>query len=181
MTTTASRPSVEATRVALADGREVTIRELLGTDAPALLAALEAADPVDLRRRFMGGPPPTSMLVERLKAADGVHNLALGAFADDGELVGVAQFDRADDGPVAEIAIEVATGWQTQGLGTALLARLAVVALERGVHHFTATFYADNVPLRRLLRDLAPLVHTSYADGEGIVDLDLDAPGATPA
>ena len=181
MTTTASRPSVEATRVALPDGREVTVRELLGGDAPALVAALEAADPVDLRRRFMGGTPPMSMLIARLKAADGVHNLALGAFADDGELVGVAQFDRADDGPVAEIAVEVATGWQNQGLGTAMLARLAVVARERGVHHFTATFNADNLPLRRLLRDVAPLVHTSYADGEGIVDMDLDQPGGPTA
>lgn len=181
MTTTASRPSVEATRVALGDGREVTIREVLGDDAPALVAALEAADPADLRRRFMGGPPPTSMLVERLKAADGVHNLALGAFADDGELVGLAQFDRSDDGPVAEIAVEVATGWQNQGLGTSLLARLAVIARERGVHHFSATFYADNQPLRRLLRDVAPLVQTSYADGEGHVDMDLDASPETSA
>jgi acetyltransferase len=161
-------------RVTLADGRGATVREMLPDDADALVAAIEAADPVDLRRRFMGCPPPVSMLVERLRAADGVHNLALGAFSDDGTLVGVAQFDREDDEPTAEIAVEVQTGWQNNGLGTALVARLAEVALDRGVHHFSATFLADNLPLRKLLRDVSSLVTTSFEQGEGHVDLDLD-------
>ena len=175
MPTTDPRPSVRAVRVTIADGRAVTVRELLPDDAGALVTAVEAADPVDLRRRFMGCPPPASVLVERLQAADGVHNLGLGAFTDEGELVGVAQFDRDDDRPTAEVAIEVQKGWQNQGLGTALLARLAEVALTRGVHHFTATFLADNMPLRKLLRDVASLVTTTYGQGEGHIDLDLDA------
>jgi RimJ/RimL family protein N-acetyltransferase len=174
MTSIQPRPSVRPVHLGLADGRAVTIRELRPDDADALVAAIAAADPVDLRRRFMGGPPPVSMLVERLEAADGVHNLGLGAFADDGRLVGVAQFDRVDDEPTAEVAIEVQTGWQNQGLGTALLARLARVALDRGVHRFSGTFLADNLPLRRLLRDVGSLVTTTYEAGEGHVELDLD-------
>jgi len=174
MTSTQPRPPVSAVRLSLADGRVVTVRELLPGDADALVAALEAADPVDLRRRFMGGPPPVSMLVERLEQADGVHNLGLGAFAGDGSLVGVAQFDRVGDEPTAEIAVEVQTGWQNQGLGTALLARLADVAVDRGIHHFSATFLAENLPLRRLLKDVGPLVTTTFEGGEGHIDLDLD-------
>ena len=167
------RPSVEETTVILADGRCVRIRELLPTDADALVAAMADADPADLRRRFMGCPPPASYLVERLDAADGVNNLALGAFAEE-RLVGVAQFDREDGSPTAEIAVEVATGWQNAGLGTALLRRLGQLARQRGVHHFTATFFAENLPLRRLLRDVGPLVATTYAAGEGYADIDLD-------
>ena len=174
MTRHSSRPPVDPVRLTLPDGREVCIREMLGSDAPALVAAIEAADPADLRRRFMGGPPPTAMLVERLRAADGVHNFGLGAFADDGTLVGVAQFDRVDDGPSAEIAVAVATGWQNHGLGTALVARLAEIAHERGVHQFNGTFFADNLPLRRLLSDVAPLVTTTYSSGEGHVELNID-------
>jgi RimJ/RimL family protein N-acetyltransferase len=174
--TTTSRPHVDVTRVTLADGREVSVRELLPSDEAALVAAIKGADPVDLRRRFMGAPPPVSLLLERLRTADGVHNFGLGAFADDGTLVGVAQFDRQDDGPSAEIAFVVASEWQRQGLGTSLVALLAAAARERGIHHFTASFLADNLPLRRLLRDVAPLLTTTYDAGEGRVDIDLDAP-----
>ena len=173
--TTTSRPPVSETRVVLADGREVVIRELLPTDEAALVAAVESADEADLRRRFMGCPPPISAIVERLRQADGWHNFALGAFSADAELVGIAQFDRVDDeSSTAEIAIEVANGWQTRGLGTALLERLAECARERGVRRFTATFFADNAPLRRLLRDFAPLVQPTYEAGEGFLELDLD-------
>jgi acetyltransferase len=180
MSRVASRPPpVQPTRLTVADGREVTVRELVAGDEQALVAAIETADPVDLRRRFMGSPPPVSMLTERLRTADGIHNFGLGAFADNGVLVGVAQFDRVDDRPSAEIAVAVATGWQGLGLGTSLIALLAAEARVRGVHHFTATFDADNRPLRRLLEGVAPLVTTTYEAGEGAVDLDLDAPLGT--
>lgn len=161
----------------LADGREVTLRELVPDDADALVAAIKAADPADLRRRFMGCPPPVSMLVDRLREADGVHNLGLGAFAEDGSLVGVAQFDRTDDDDTAEIAVQVQTGWQNEGLGRALVTRLAEVAIDRGIHHFSGIFLAENDKLRRLLKDVTPLITTSYAQGEGHVDLDLDDAG----
>src|SRR4051794_28239848 len=118
----------------LTDGRAVSIRPLEGRDADALVAAVVNADPMDLRRRFMGVPPPPSYLVRQLKRADGVHDLALGAFDDRGRLVGVAQFDRADDEPTAEVAIEIAKDWQHVGLGTRMMTRLAALALEQGVH-----------------------------------------------
>jgi acetyltransferase len=112
------------------------------------------ADAWDLRRRFMGSPPPTDRLLRQLAGADGVHDLAVGAFADKGRLVGVAQFDRQDDRPVAEFAIEIAHDWQQVGLGTALSRYLAALATQRGIREFTATFFSDNVPVQRLLHDL---------------------------
>jgi RimJ/RimL family protein N-acetyltransferase len=152
----------------------VLLRPLDGRDADALVAAMKRADPMDLRRRFMGVPPPPSYLVRRLSRADGVHDLALGAFDSAGDLVGVAQFDRADDAPEAEVAIEIATGWQHAGLGTAMLHRLAGLARQRGIHEFTATYYADNVPIRRLLRDVGRVVESGYETGEGHLRLNLD-------
>lgn len=163
----------EADRVLLADGRKVTIRPLRPDDATALIAAVEDENPWDLRRRFMGTPPPPAMLVRQLARADGVHDLALGAFASDGRLVGVAQFDRTDDKPSAEIAIEVAHDWQRARLGTVLLTRLAALARDLGVHEFTATYYADNIAIRRLLRDVGPVV-SGYDHGAGYASIDLD-------
>jgi RimJ/RimL family protein N-acetyltransferase len=158
----------------LTDGRSVTIRPLDDHDAAALIAALQRADPMDLRRRFMGVPPPASYLVKQLQRADGVHDLVLGAFDDRGRLVGVAQFDRSDDEPIAEVAIEVAKDWQHDGLGIALLTRLAELAREHGIHEFTATYYADNLPIRRLLRDIGYVVTSGYESGEGHMRLSLD-------
>ena len=158
----------------LADGRRVSIRPMDGADADALVDALRRADPMDLRRRFMGVPPPAPCLVKQLKHADGVHDLVLGAFDGSASLVGVAQFDRLDDQPTAEVAIEVATEWQHDGLGVALLNRLADMARERGIHEFTATYYADNVAIRRLLLDVGHLVTSGYESGEGHMQLSLD-------
>lgn len=158
----------------LTDGRSVTVRPLDGRDADALVAAVAHADPMDLRRRFMGVPPPAWFLVKQLKRADGVHDVVLGAFDGDGRLVGVAQFDRQDDEPTAEVAIEIAKDWQHDGLGTAMLTRLADLARERGIHEFTATYYADNVPIRRLLHDIGHVVTSGYESGEGHMRLSLD-------
>lgn len=158
------------------DGRDVLIRRLTLTDAPALAAALTQADPWDLRKRFLGAPPPLRVLVERLEHADGVHHLGLGAFTTDGSLVGVAQFDRNDDGPSAEIAVEVATDWQRQGLGTALITSLAQRALDCGVTRFTATYYADNLAITDLVRAAPCAVVTRTEGGQGYAELDLTSP-----
>lgn len=156
------------------DGRVVIVRTLTSADAPELAAFLDDADADDLRRRFMGQPPPRGFLLSRLCAADGFHDLVIGAFDGSGRLVAVAQFDRDGDGPVAEVAIEVARDWQRHRLGTQLMLRLGELAHERGITTFTATYFADNVGIRRLLRDTGRLVSTDVTIGEGFSRLDLE-------
>jgi RimJ/RimL family protein N-acetyltransferase len=160
-------------RVTLSDGRRVVIRTLDAADAPALRDAIEHADATDLRRRFMGAPPPTTYILERLEHADRVHNFALGAFDDDGRLVAGAQFDRSDDEPRAEVAIEVATDWQRCGLGTRMLERLADVARGLGISQFTASYFADNVAVRRLLHTTGRVAASSIEHGCGFAVLDI--------
>jgi RimJ/RimL family protein N-acetyltransferase len=143
-------PAPNAMPVFLRDGRTVRIRALTSSDASALHKAIDHADGFDLYRRFMGTPPPTHVLLRLLRSADGVHDAVLGAFAGN-ELTGVAQFDRADEAPTAELAIEVATSWQRCGLGSALLAELCALACSRGITCLTAYYFTDNTPLVRLL------------------------------
>lgn len=176
MTRTISVPPRPALVARLADGRSVTIRPLTHDDAGALTAALSAADPADLRRRFMGSPPPLSFLVRHLDATDGWHALAIGAVDDAGRLVGVAQWDRDGDGATAELAVEVDSGWQRCGLGAALLAQVAATARERGIRYLTATYFADNLAIRRLLRATGWAVTTWLEQGEGYAVADLDPP-----
>jgi RimJ/RimL family protein N-acetyltransferase len=151
----------------------VVIRTLESTDADALADAVAHADPGNLRRRFMGSPPPTHLLLDRLRAADGVHDYAVGAFTDAGRLVGVAQFDRTDDAPSAELAVDVAVDWQRCGLGKRMLEQLAEVARGLGITRFTARYYADNVPVRRLLHGSGRVIASGVDQGEGFAVLDL--------
>lgn len=173
--TLVSGPADTPVRTRLADGSTVVVRRLVADDGPALAAAIEHADPMDLRRRFMGMPPPTPVILDRLGRADGVHDYALGAFTDTGRLVAVAQFDRVDEGPVAEFAIEVASDWQRRGLGNRMLERLSSVARSLGIQRFTATYYADNLPVRRLLHDSGHVIASGFDQGEGYAVLDLTA------
>jgi GNAT superfamily N-acetyltransferase len=129
---------------------------------------------LDLRRRFMGCAPPIEKILRYLNRADGLHDLALGAFTTDGRLVGIAQFDRPGDSPTAEFAVEVAHDFQRKGLGSQLLASLEEQARRVGVQQLTATYYADNVPIRRLLAHTGQIQSTSYECGEGAACLDLD-------
>jgi RimJ/RimL family protein N-acetyltransferase len=165
----------------LRDGREVSIRRLTVADEGVLRAALSPADPIDLRRRFLGPPPPLSTIVRQLCRVDDVHDLALGAFDALGRLVAVAQFDRVDDEPVAELAIEVGSGWKGVGLGRALLAMLTDEARMLGIMRLTASYYADNLPVRRLLHGTGLVAESGISAGEGYAVLDISASPAAVA
>lgn len=157
----------------LDDGRAVHLRLLGAGDAAALASAVQAEDSVDLYRRFLGTPPPIRTLVARLCAADDVHDLAIGAYDDGGDLVGVAQFDRRDDRPEAEVALEVAHPWQRVGLGRILLDRLAAEARGRGIQVVTATFFADNTGIRKLLSRMGTVVSASTSWGIASMRIDI--------
>jgi RimJ/RimL family protein N-acetyltransferase len=168
----------------LPDGRMVTIRSLSGADADALSEAVQHADSRDLRRRFMGSPPPIAVLLKRLRAADGVHDAALGAFDPAGRLIGVAQFDRWDDEPEAELAIEVARDWQRAGLGGVMLRELCRLADGCGITRLTAVYYADNMAIIQLLHSTGHCRWVSTEVGASTAELDvrqvLSAPAGSP-
>lgn len=168
-------------RIRLDDGREVLIRRLTAADEPALRAALSHADPMDLHRRFLGPPPPAATIVRLLRRVDDVHDLALGAFDDRARLVAVAQFDRVNEDPVAELAIEVGTGWQHHGLARILLDALADEARALGIARLTASYYADNIPVRRLIHHSGLVVESGISQGQGYAVLDISEPAATVA
>lgn len=158
----------------LADGRHVVIRPLTRSDAPALEAAVQVADREDLHRRFLGSPPSVEHILRQLDRIDLMTDFAMAAFDDAGRLVGVAQFDRCQTQPAtAEVAIEVASGWQRRGLGTRLMKRLALLALAMGISRFTATYYADNVGVQRLLRSLGRVSSSAIEQGQGYCEIDL--------
>lgn len=164
-----------AVPVRLSDGRTTCIRPLTGADEAALSDAIDGADSFDLYRRFMGSPPPTHLLIRLLSTADGIHDALVGAFDGDHRLVGIAQFDRTDDLPTAELAVEVATGWKRCGLGTAPLRELAAMADARGITRLTAFYFTDNAPLIRLLHATGACRSTGAHDGASTAAVDVRA------
>jgi acetyltransferase len=119
------------------------------------------------------GPKPRLSSAERayLTATDGCDHIALVALGAAGEPLGIARGVRLRDDPTAaEIAAEVVDPWQRQGLGSALVARLARRAAVAGIARFRATVLAQTGMQRSLRRRGW---HTTANDGL-TVTLEID-------
>ena len=81
--------------------------------------------------------------------------------------VGVARFARTllEDGE-AEVAIVVRDDFQRRGVGRALLNKLADVARELGITHFSGWVLAENVNLMKLIKNLEVKLETETKYGE---------------
>jgi RimJ/RimL family protein N-acetyltransferase len=162
-------------RLRLRDRRSVVIRPVIPADSAELAAAIRAADPDTLRRRFLGGSPhPTAEQVERLTTLDYVHRFALAA-ADErsGTGVAIARYEAIKDG-VAEVAVAVDPAWRRVGLATALVEMLAHAALNRDIHEFGAIYLAENRPIAALLATTGAVERQRIRQGIAEVAVALD-------
>ncbi len=128
-------PDSYETALRLADGRRVSVRPILPSDAPELAEAIRTADPETLHARFLGGPPPlTEAVLDRLTRLDYSHRFALVARDRRGRGVAVARYtalpESAAGKRAAEVAVAVDPSWREVGLATELIRMLARRALE---------------------------------------------------
>lgn len=178
------RPSTDPDRdpavvVSLRDGTPVELLAMDPSDEPRLLRfhGTLSADTTYLRY-FSPHPTLSPDELHRFTHVDHRDREAVVALADD-EIVGVARFDRIDNGPEAEVAFVVSDPWQGRGLGTALFQHLVGRAVAAGVERFTAETLPRN---RRMLAVFchAGLPHqTRFADG--VVEVVIDLPPGSPA
>jgi GNAT superfamily N-acetyltransferase len=101
------------------------------------------------------GPKPRLGAAERahLSAVDDRDHLAVVALAPDGAPLGLARCIRLrDDRATADLAAEVVDEHQRQGIGMALVARLARRAAHAGIERLSATVLAETGLQRALLR-----------------------------
>jgi GNAT superfamily N-acetyltransferase len=145
--------------VQLHSGRRVAIRPIGPGDGPALSAAYDNLSDESKYKRFLAVKPHLSGSdVRYLTLIDEARHLALAATPEDdpGEILAVARFVKlADDPETAEFAIVVGDRFQGEGLGSALMERLARTAVASGVKRFLGTMLADNVGAHKLTRNLA--------------------------
>jgi RimJ/RimL family protein N-acetyltransferase len=125
---------------------------------------------------FSGGVPSNDTWAERFVAlghANDRDSYVLVAEVED-DLVGFARFSRSSqaDPETVDVGILLTDAWQSRGLGTQMLCKLAYEARRRAIKAFTAVALWEN---RRMLR----LAHRLFPDmcvtcGYGSCELSID-------
>jgi len=139
--------------VTLRDGRNVLVRPVLPSDAPALAESIESADADTIRRRFLGRHlRVTPELLDYLTTVDYTSRFALVAVDPASQRgVAIARYEPAEQDGAADVAMAVIAGWRGVGLAGELLRMLAQAASQRGIDTFTGMYFADNSPVAALI------------------------------
>lgn len=139
----------------LRDGRTVSIRAILPSDAAEITDAIEAADRETLLHRFFTAAPHlTNEQIHYLAEVDYRRRLALIADDDEGRGVAIARYECHPKSCVAEVAVVVAPEWRGQGLATEMLRQLEDPARDNGFEAFDAVYLPSNDAVARVFRNL---------------------------
>lgn len=158
-------------RLRLRDGREVTLRAIAETDAPAIARAFDQLSPASRYHRFMQhkkqlNPEALERGVHRRPGEDFAFVAAVPG-ADGVEIVGAAQYVLSGDGDpgLCEFAITLAEGWRGSGLAAQLMRSLLRRARYDGYAAMEGLVLAANVPMLALARKLGFSVEAVPPDG----------------
>jgi RimJ/RimL family protein N-acetyltransferase len=164
----------------LAGSAALTFRPIREADADALVRFHgRLSDETTYLRFFTVHPVLHPDEVERFTHVDHRRREAIVALID-GEIVGVARFDRLPDGDDAEVAFVVADRYQGRGIGSALLRELVSRARALGVRRLVAETLPHNRRMLTVFRHSGLAVRVRFDDGTVHVVLDL-ADEFTPA
>jgi GNAT superfamily N-acetyltransferase len=168
-------------RLCLADGREVIVRPVLAKDAAAEQDFVRALSPASRLRRFHVGlrELPPSMLQAMTRVDHDRHVAVIAETLDDEcepPIVADARYVRDDDGTTAEFAIAVADDWQGEGLGRALMQRLAQHAARHGITHLVGDVLPGNAAMFAITEQLGGARVTS-PQGAGVVRVRIAVAG----
>jgi acyl-CoA synthetase (NDP forming)/RimJ/RimL family protein N-acetyltransferase len=155
--------------VVLRDGGKLRVRSICRDDEPALGAMLERLSPRSRWFRFFSGAADMHEAAHAAVAGEGVSGLVALA-GDPEEVVGHALWVR-DGADTAEVAFEVADGWQGHGIGTLLLGRTVAVAAAEGIATLTAYVMPGNHAMIQVFRDSGFPVQVHTEPGELLVEL----------
>jgi RimJ/RimL family protein N-acetyltransferase len=160
----------------LRDGCRIEIRALRKQDREDLLAAVEHISTESLYRRFFGVKRKfTEKEIAFFLNIDFDNHVALVAVAaQEGRqmIVGGGRYVVVRPGS-AEVAFAVVDEFQGQGLGTALMRHLTMIARDAGLKEFIAEVLPDNVAMLKVFEKSGLSVHTKQEPGVVHVALGL--------
>ncbi len=155
----------------LGDGVAVQMRAALPEDTARLERMFYRLSPETIYFYTFVAVPRQPYWAARLGAlarADGNDHYALVALVD-GEVVGVARYDRGASPEEAEFGILIEDAWQRRGLGKLLMTRLVQEASRHQVSTFTARILGENRRALRLVAALFANVQSRWDRGECVV------------
>ena len=160
--------------VMLRDGTELLLRPVLPGDNVRTMQGHVLFSSDTLYRRFMSPRVPSPALMDYLAEVDYVDHFVWVMTDEDGNPVADARFVRDDHDPVcAEIAFTVGDAYQGRGIGSFLIAALAVAATVDGVEKFSGRMLADNVAMRTIMDHYGAFWER---DDVGVVTTVIDVP-----
>ncbi|GAB4579617.1 MAG: GNAT family N-acetyltransferase [Anaerolineales bacterium] len=174
-------PDFSSDSFILPDGLVLTIRPIRPDDAKRLQEFHARLSPETIYYRFLENHP---VLLDKeakyFTALDFETRVALVATLvtrEREEIVGVARFDvlTPNQPDTAEAAFVIEDRFQGLGLGTALMLRLARIALEMGVYYFVFTVHWTNEGMLKLLRKCGEVVERRQSGGVYDVRVQLSA------
>jgi acetyltransferase len=165
----------------------LVIRPIRSSDARALERFYAELDPDSRRARFFA---MTSGVSHRQAVSfctpdhdhrEGFVAEALGSVHARRRIVGHLCIEPLD-ARTAEVAIAVADGYRGRGIGRRLMVAGVEWARAAGIAAFTATMFATNLPIQRLLRGLHLPVRVGYPEPDlSSITIDLTPPSPIAA
>jgi GNAT superfamily N-acetyltransferase len=154
----------------------VDIRPIEPGDVDRLERLFYRLSPETVYRRFFSPvTKPRRGTLEHLATVDHRDRDAVVAVVD-GEIVGVARYDKIQAFPnAAEIAIVVEDAWQRHHVATELLNELTRIARSRGYTMFTASMLGENRPVVSLIKALNPDARIRWDSGALAAEIPLTA------
>ena len=162
----------------LGDGAKVHVRPIAPEDEPLLIEAVAAMSERTVYFRFFSTLKRLpDALAHRLAVVDYNDRFALVATTHKPgakeRIIGVARYDRVVGSEVAETAVAMVDEFQRRGMGSALLAILAKVALQHGIKTFTLIVLPENQQMLGLLRNMGWIHHAKLTGGVYEISFDL--------
>jgi RimJ/RimL family protein N-acetyltransferase len=160
-------------------GRTLVLRPATRDDRPALAAMMTGLSPATVQRRYLTRgllrEETARREAERLTRPENAGMVLVAQTRDgDSRIVAVAELaqDQAEPG-VAEGAVVVADAYQGEGIGRAVVERLATLARGTSIRTVRATTSASNTAVRRLIASLGRPYTARFAGSEVLYELAL--------
>jgi acetyl coenzyme A synthetase (ADP forming)-like protein len=168
--------AAECGRLILRDGTTAQIRPARPEDSEALRTFFERLSPESRRRRFFSASVPRPELLTALCDNSNPRSTLtlMVTRVQEGEprIVATGSYLAKDDS-TAEVAFAVDDALHGKGLGTLLLERLALLAVQKGFTRFWAVTHADNQAMRDVFRESGFAVEERLEGTEIEVDLSV--------
>ena len=165
---------VDSPRLVLRDGTVVSVRLSVAEDREQIRQFFHRLSPESRRKRFFTPTEPAVSLIDQMAdssaPARGLTLIASRLHDEELRFVAVASYI-AVNATAAEVAFAVDDELQGRGISTALLERLAVLAMRAGFERFRASTFADNHAMLEVFRDSGFEIRSKTS--AGVVDLQL--------